>query len=267
MNIQKVHDAGRNSYAHQARPAAQETQKKNTTLAAENTDKIEKDSVTYKSAYSHEAKKTDYANVNRDDFRSKASSSARQLKNEAVRGMVQAQVNGQVNKGGYKPLFGGNQTVLDALKAAEATSEKHTDYWGVEATAERIFTFAKSLAGSDDGMFQTMKDAFLKGFKAAEGARGGRLPSISYQTRDRVLEMFDSWEKEINAKKSGEGATGQTTGSSTSASHSGGKTIPFIGAGKFGAPTPPPTTYSKGEKIPFIGPEKFGPSFKPDGKE
>jgi hypothetical protein len=46
-----------------------------------------------------------------------------------------------------------------------------------------------------------MKNAFLEGFRQASGARGGNLPSISFQTRDRVLEMFDQWESEINARK------------------------------------------------------------------
>jgi hypothetical protein len=97
--------------------------------------------------------------------------------------------------------FGRTPEALNALRVAEATSEKHSDYWGVEATAERLFTFAKTLAGGDDSKFQTMKNAFLEGFRQAAGARGGNLPSISFQTRDRVLEMFNQWESEINARK------------------------------------------------------------------
>jgi hypothetical protein len=115
--------------------------------------------------------------------------------------MVSAQISAQGSKGGYKPLFGNNPVIANALKAAEATSAKHDDYWGVEATAERLFTFAKSLAGEDEGMLAKMKSAFLTGFRQAAGASGGKLPSISYQTRDRVLEMFSNYEQELAAKK------------------------------------------------------------------
>jgi len=270
MNIQKANDVARMSHAsQQVRPASQDTQKKTTTMAADNTDKFEPSESTYKTTYNRGANKAEHRSINDDDFRKNAGSSTRQIKNDAVRSMVQAQVNGQVNKGGYKPLFGGNETIMNALNAAEATSEKHTDYWGIEATAERIFTFAKNLAGDDDGMFQTLKDAFLKGFKQAEGARGGKLPDISYQTKSRVLEMFDNWEREMNAKKSEakveekkedeKKASGNTT-------HSGGKTIPFIGAAKYGSTgaTAAPSTYSQGNTVPFIGDGKYGASFKED---
>ncbi|MCL2637630.1 MAG: hypothetical protein FWD48_04590 [Oscillospiraceae bacterium] len=204
MNVQKPHDTNRASHHNTARTAAQETQKKETTLAADNTDKLEQATTsTYKPAYSKGMSKSEHRNIGGEDFRANAGKSARQLKNQAVTSMVSAQVNGQANKSGVvgKLNFGKTPEALNALRAAEATSAKHDDYWGVEATAERIFTFAKALAGGDDSKFQTLKNAFLEGFRQASGARGGNLPSISYQTRDRVLEMFNQWEGEINAKK------------------------------------------------------------------
>jgi len=209
MDIQKAYDVARTStYATNPKTAAQETQKKNTTLAADNTDKLETSSTsTYSSIYNKGAAKTDHRNIGKS-----ANASARQMKNDAVRSMVQSQVSGQVSKNGYKPLFGNNPIISNALQAAEATSEKYDDYWGVDATADRIFTFAKNLAGDNDEMFQTMKDAFLKGFKQAEGSfSGGKLPSISYQTKDKVLSMFDDWEKEINAKKEGKVSSSEET--------------------------------------------------------
>jgi hypothetical protein len=203
MNVQKPHDTGRMSHNNTPRPAAQETQKKSTTLAADNNvDKLEQSTdATYKQAYSRGANKSENRNVGGEDFRANAGKSARQLKNQAVSSMVSSQVNGQINKGAAARLnFGRSPDALNALRAAEATSEKHDDYWGVEATAERIFTFAKTLAGGDDSKFQLMKNAFLEGFRQASGARGGNLPSISFQTRDRVLEMFNQWESEIAAR-------------------------------------------------------------------
>jgi len=204
MNIQNSQNVARNHQGNTApRPANQETQKKGTTMAADNVDKFEEKGATYKAAYNKGANRAENRRVDNDEFGSKAS--ARQMKNDAVRNMVQSQINAQVNKGGYKPLFGGNATIMDALKKAEASSEKHADYWSVDATAERIFTFASSLAGDDEAMLAKMKDAFLKGFKQAEGAwgraGGGKLPPISYQTKDKVLELFANKEKEISAKK------------------------------------------------------------------
>jgi hypothetical protein len=204
MNVNKPYSDPKAAYTgnHSSpKPAAEEAQKKKTTLAAEvNTDKLEESGATYKPAYNKGAARAENRNVNSEDFRAKAGRSARQLKNQAVSEMVSAQVNGQANGVSTKLKFGRSPEGLNALRAAEATSAKHSDYWGVEATAERIFTFAKTLAGGDDSKFQTMKNAFLEGFRQASGARGGNLPSISFQTRDRVLEMFNAWEQEINAR-------------------------------------------------------------------
>ncbi|MCL2697838.1 MAG: hypothetical protein FWE74_07130 [Oscillospiraceae bacterium] len=213
MNVQKPHDTGRASHHTAPKPASQETQKKGTTLAADNNiDKLEqKADVTYKPAYTKGANRSENRSIDSEDFRARAGKSARQLKNDAVSSMVSAQVNGQINKSAVGKLnFGKTPDALNALRAAEATSAKHDDYWGVEATAERLFTFAKTLAGGDDSKFQTLKNAFLEGFRQAAGARGGNLPSISYQTRDRVLQMFDQWESEINAKKNGTPAPAET---------------------------------------------------------
>jgi hypothetical protein len=197
MNIQKGYDYAKNNY-QQPKTAVEETQKKNTTSSADNnTDKFDPAAtVTHSNTYNKGANRSEHA-----DYRSRAGMSSRQMKNEAVRNMVQSQMSAQASGSGYKPMFGGNTSIMNAFQAAEATSAKHDDYWGVEATAERLFTFAATLAGDDEKLLATMRSAFMKGFRAAEGARGGSLPSISYQTRDRVLEMFDQRASEIAAKK------------------------------------------------------------------
>ena len=203
MNIQKGYDYAKNPYHGPNKTATEESQKKTTTASADvKTDSFDPaETTTYKASYNKGSNRTDNA-----DFRSRAGMSARQLKNDAVRNMVQSQMNAQVSGGsGYKPMFGGNSSIMAAFQAAEATSAKHDDFWGVEATAERLFTFASSLAGDCEKTLGAMRDAFMKGFRAAEGssAGGGRgkLPPISYQTRDRVLEMFDKRFSELAAKK------------------------------------------------------------------
>jgi len=266
MNVSRMNDAARASQTHaHTRTNAQENHKKDTTLAADNTDKLEPTkTAAYSNTYTKGANKSEYAGVGKEGVRGAGRTSARQMKNEAVTNMVASQINKQVNKGGYKPLFGGNETVMNALQAAEASSEKHEDYWSADATAERIFTFAKTLAGGDDEMFETLKDAFLKGFQQAEGAwseaGGGKLPGISYETKDKVLEMFDAWESEIKAK--GETAKVEAKTEETKAETKDSKTS-YIGADKYGSTgaTSAPSKYSGGEKVSYMGPEKYGKSF------
>lgn len=78
-----------------------------------------------------------------------------------------------------------------AAMASEDISEN--GYWGVEQTSERLFSFASSLAGGDPAKAQEMKDAFIKGYKAAEKAWGGELPEISRKTYDATIKKFDEW--------------------------------------------------------------------------
>ena len=80
------------------------------------------------------------------------------------------------------------------LAAKEAISDE--GYWGVAQTATRILDFAKTISGGDLSKLNTLKEAFKEGFEAAKKAFGGELPEISQQTYDRVMEGFDSWEKE-----------------------------------------------------------------------
>ena len=79
----------------------------------------------------------------------------------------------------------------DQAAAQEAISED--GYWGVKQTSERIVSFAKALVGGDPSRIEEMRDAFIKGYEAAEKAWGGSLPEISRQTYDAVMKLFDEW--------------------------------------------------------------------------
>lgn len=88
-------------------------------------------------------------------------------------------------KGDYK---------VDAKTAEEAKEAISEDgYWGVNKTAERMFEFAKAYAGDDQDKMKKMMDAFEKGFRQAEEMWGGKLPDISYQTYDKMFEMYDEY--------------------------------------------------------------------------
>ena len=102
----------------------------------------------------------------------------------------------------WKFLAKGDFTV-DAQTKAQAQADIAEDgYWGVKQTSDRILDFAKALSGGDPDKIETMKNAFIKGFKEATGAWGKDLPDISQRTYDAVMEKFDAWSKE--AKKTDE---------------------------------------------------------------
>lgn len=90
-------------------------------------------------------------------------------------------------------LAGGNFTVSADVKAQAQADIAEDGYWGVNQTSDRILDFAKALSGNDESKAQELADAFKKGFDQATKAWGGKLPDISQQTYDKVLEKFDSW--------------------------------------------------------------------------
>lgn len=90
-------------------------------------------------------------------------------------------------------LAGGNFTVSADVKAQAQADIAEDGYWGVNQTSDRILDFAKALSGNDKSKAQELVDAFKKGFDQATKAWGGKLPDISQQTYDKVLEKFDIW--------------------------------------------------------------------------
>jgi len=183
----------------------QETQKKETTLSSDNADKFDANTAAYNKYYQDAANKTEHLPVQA------YKGGALQIKNALMQDYVNYTFGKQsdivkvpdLGKFVYTP----QPFAKAAFDKAEATSEKYDDYWGSDAVAERLFTFAKSLAGDRDDMFDKMKNAFLKGFSLAEGSKkseksdGAKLPGVCYETKDKVLAMFDKWEEEIKAKK------------------------------------------------------------------
>jgi len=120
------------------------------------------------------------------------------LKNNiaAFKQMVFSQVKSQ---GNMADKAGGIniQDLLKNISPEEAKANIAGDgYWGVEQTANRILDFAKALSGGDPSKIETLKNAVLKGFEAAEKLWGGNLPSISYETKQMILEGFEAWANE-----------------------------------------------------------------------
>lgn len=66
---------------------------------------------------------------------------------------------------------------------------------GIKAVSDSIVDFAKALSGGDKSKLDTLKKAIDKGFKAAEQVLG-KLPTISRETYDQIMEKLDNWENE-----------------------------------------------------------------------
>ena len=100
----------------------------------------------------------------------------------------------------WKMLASGKFTA-DADTIAQAKKDISEDgYWGVSQTSDRIFSFAQALAGDDKDKMQSMVEAFKKGFSEATKAWGTKLPDISNDTYNAVMDKFDNWFKEADDK-------------------------------------------------------------------
>lgn len=91
---------------------------------------------------------------------------------------------------------------LEALSTEEAQELVADDgYFGVEKTAERIFSFAVGISGGDPSRIDAIKEGIDNGFKEALEAFGGWLPDISYDTYDTVMKKLDDWVAESTLHK------------------------------------------------------------------
>lgn len=114
-----------------------------------------------------------------------------------VRDMLTKQGKGIAEGDGIWKLLASGDYQVDAQTKADAQSAVAEDgYWGVKQTSRRIVDFAKALVGGNPGRAEEMREAFLKGFQAAEKAWGGALPDITRQTHSAVMDLFDQWKNE-----------------------------------------------------------------------
>ena len=119
------------------------------------------------------------------------------MKNEAMKDVVAKLIGGQAAHASGKT---DTNSMLDKLLQSYGVepikSDGSDDFWGAEKTANRILDFAKSLIGDDKDAFDKIKGAFEKAFGECENVWGGKLPSVCYDTLDKVRQGFDDYEKE-----------------------------------------------------------------------
>ncbi len=120
-----------------------------------------------------------------------------------------------VGQGIWKTLSGGSFKVDAQTQAAAQASIADGGYWGVPQTSRRIVDFAKALTNGDPSQVGLMREAFIKGYKAAGGAWGGALPGIAQDTYDEVMRLFDEWENGASEGAESAEAPAQSAGSSS----------------------------------------------------
>lgn len=129
------------------------------------------------------------------------SSQLDQLKNDqeqrvqSFQKMLQSMLVKQGQKSNYS-MFGKDFNITqDNINSAKASISEGGEY-SVDAVATRLIDMAKALSGGDPSKIGELRNAVMKGFKAAGVELGGKLPSISNDTYDEVMSRFDDWENE-----------------------------------------------------------------------
>lgn len=98
-----------------------------------------------------------------------------------------------------------SEVQFDGKSITELTPEEAADlisedgYFGVKKTAQRLADFVIKGSGDDLQRLQAGREGLLRGFGEAEEVWGGAgtLPDISYQTRDKALELIDARIQEL----------------------------------------------------------------------
>lgn len=94
------------------------------------------------------------------------------------------------------------QRELDEILGTLSDEELDEHYWSAENTAYRILAFAEELAGGDGSAYGELRKAFYDGFRDCEASFGGKInmPPVSYETYDLIQNGFDFFQKSTGAE-------------------------------------------------------------------
>lgn len=202
MNVGKIAEYTTPTPAATPKTTVEQSAKKNTTTAADrpHTDTYEaKSEVSYTPAYTKASSKTQTETDSNKDkgMNIQKPGSHVSMKNEAFKSMV-ASIIGKQSGLAFDAIM------KDADKIQNGTID---DYWSADQTAQRIYDFARTLAGDDDSKLETLRKAVQEGFRQAgasfsktSGMKG--LPSICQDTYKQVMDKFDDWAKESKGTSS-----------------------------------------------------------------
>ena len=101
---------------------------------------------------------------------------------------------------------------VDDEVAKEAQEEISEDgYWGVNQTSDRLFSFAKALAGNNPANADKMLEALQKGYDAATASWGGELPELCKKTLEATQKKLTEWRDSLNAESETTNTTQEAT--------------------------------------------------------
>ena len=101
---------------------------------------------------------------------------------------------------------------VDDEVAKEAQEEISEDgYWGVNQTSDRLFSFAKALAGNNPANADKMLEALQKGYDAATATWGGELPELCKKTLEATQKKLTEWRDSLNAENEATDPTQEAT--------------------------------------------------------
>lgn len=222
MNIREINEVNVYQATAPKTQEAESAKKTTTSLASENTDKFVKSDITYSPAYTKPTQRKD-DNTDRVDMSKLTEESDKTI--SQFEKLIQALIAKQGDKATGKDIadltlediLGGK---TDSTDGVEGTDAAKSDPFSVDNVAASIVDFAKAISGGDKSKIGLLRDAFKQGFGAAEGEYGGKgkLPDISYKTYDKVMSLFDAWEKEgTEAATADAAATDTATADKTAA--------------------------------------------------
>ena len=205
MNVGKIAEMSNPVPSTTPKSSVEQVAKKDNTTATDSpkTDKFVRESeATYTPAYTKSSSKSHNEPKKNDDVKVEKPGSFKATKNQAFQKMV-ADIIGKQSGAAW------NAIMKDADKIQNGTID---DYWSADATAQRIYDFARTLAGDDDSKLEELRAAVEKGFAQAGAAFSKKygqkgLPSICQDTYKKVMDMFDDWSKEAADKKAGKTKT------------------------------------------------------------
>jgi len=118
-----------------------------------------------------------------------------------VDSLLQRQAS-EAKKAGIEWDFDDPNALVDIDEETRANAQASIEeggYFSVDATAARLLDFAVAISGGDPSRIEVLRDAVMRGYKAAEDQWGGDLPEISRKTLDAVMNGFDEWAKNGSA--------------------------------------------------------------------
>ena len=217
LSVGRVMEFSAMTNATAPKSSEQISERKTSTLAADNTDKFVQSGATFTQAYTkatvtdnrsnntntstmpdsddavqqarerEERKKEEETRIN-DEPRAPQQAEEERPLTAIMKDFVRQTVRGQVEDSRKTDA----QRELDEILGTLSDEELDGSYWNAESTAYRILGFAEELTAGDTTQFGELRSAFEAGFADSEAELGGRsnMPRISYETYDLVQNGF-----------------------------------------------------------------------------